>query len=140
VRLTRVYKFSASHRLHSPSLSADENQSLYGKCNNPYGHGHNYVLHVTVSGPTDHATGRVVNPTVLDRYVQEKVLRFYDHRDINSDVPNFEGVPTTENLARDIARRLCDGWSQTLPVARLERVLIQETGRNKFELRINANN
>lgn len=139
MRLTRVYKFSASHRLHSPKLSADENQSLYGKCNNPYGHGHNYVLHVTVSGPTDPATGRVVNPTVLDCYVQEKVLRFYDHRDINSDVPNFEGVPTTENLARDIARRLCDGWSQTVPVARLERVLIQETGRNKFELRINAN-
>src|SRR3954449_447045 len=139
MRFTRVYKFSASHRLHAPWLSEDENQSLYGKCNNPYGHGHNYVLHVTVSGPTDPVTGRVVNPMTLDRHVKERVLSVYDHSDINSDVPNFEGVPTTENLARDIARRLCNGWSQTVPVARLERVLIQETGRNKFELRINAN-
>ncbi len=136
MRLTRVYRFSASHRLHAQSLSEEQNQALYGKCNNPYGHGHDYVLHVTVSGEPDPVTGRIVSPAHLDRYVQERILRVFDHRDMNTDVPDFDGVPTTENLARDLARRLQGGWKENFGTAVLHRVFIQETPRNTFELRM----
>ncbi|MDZ4802644.1 MAG: 6-carboxytetrahydropterin synthase [Bryobacteraceae bacterium] len=137
MRLTRVYRFCASHRLHAPELSEAENAEMYGKCNNPYGHGHDYVLHVSVSGEPDAGTGRIVNPALLDRYVQERVLRIFDHRDMNQDVPDFEGVPTTENLAYDVARRLRANWEGTFGrAAALDRVFVQETPRNTFELRM----
>jgi 6-pyruvoyltetrahydropterin/6-carboxytetrahydropterin synthase len=139
MRLTRVYRFSASHRLHSSVLSNEENLELYGKCNNPYGHGHNYILHITVSGNIDENTGRVVAPGELDRFVHERVIEVFDHRDMNMDVHDFQGVPTTENLALEIARRLCAGWNQILETAKLDRVFVQETGRNSFELKINGN-
>lgn len=135
MRITRVYRFSASHRLHSPSLSDQENTELYGKCNNPFGHGHNYVLHVTVEGRPDMATGRIVNPAALDRYVNERILQVFDHRDMNVDVEGFQGVPTTENLAREVARRLESDWARNFETAGLDRVFVQETPRNKFELR-----
>ena len=133
MRVTRIYRFSASHRLHAASLSCEENQALYGKCNNPYGHGHDYVLHVSVAGDPNPATGRVIDIGALDRYVQDRVLRLYDHSDLNLDVPDFRGVPTTENLACDTATRLRQGW----PFAEiaLDGVLIQETDRNTIELR-----
>ena len=105
MKVTRVYRFSASHRLHAESLSCEQNAELYGKCNNPYGHGHDYILHISVTGEPDSRTGRVVNFAALDRYVQERLLRLYDHSDLNSDVPGFQGVPTTENLVRDSDRR-----------------------------------
>jgi len=133
VTLTRIYRFAASHRLHSPQLPAEENARLYGKCNNPHGHGHDYVLHVSVSGCPDQGTGRLVNIGDLDRYVQERVLRLYDHRDLNHDVAGFAGVPTTENLARDTDRRLRSDWPFH-PVS-LGKVLIQETPRNSVEFR-----
>lgn len=131
--LTRVYRFAASHRLHSAELSDSENEVLYGKCNHPYGHGHDYVLHVTVEGEPDQATGRIVDVGALDRYVQQQVLSIYDHSDLNHDVPDFIGVPTTENLAIDSDRRLRKAWP--FANAAMGRVLIQETGRNSVELR-----
>jgi 6-pyruvoyltetrahydropterin/6-carboxytetrahydropterin synthase len=131
--ITRVYRFAASHRLHSESLSADQNAELYGKCNNPYGHGHDYTMHISVTGQPDPGTGRIVDIGSLDRYVREALLSIYDHGDLNRDVPDFVGVPTTENLAIDSARRLRQAWP--FAPASLERVLIQETARNIVELR-----
>lgn len=136
MRLTRVYRFSASHRLHSPSLTEAENAELYGKCNNPWGHGHDYVVHVSVAGEPDSVTGRIVSPALLDRYVQERVVAVFDHKDMNSDVPDFEGVPTTENLALDVARRLEPGWNEQFGAVKLDRIFVQETPRNTFELRM----
>jgi 6-pyruvoyltetrahydropterin/6-carboxytetrahydropterin synthase len=135
MRLTRVYRFAASHRLHAACLPDDRNREIYGKCNNPHGHGHNYVLHISVEGPVDGETGRVVNVGDLDRYVAEQVLDPFDHKDINADVPDFQGVPTTENLAVDIDRRLRAGWASRFRAAFIHRVWIQETPRNTFELR-----
>src|SRR5437588_6603598 len=102
--VTRIYRFSASHRLHLDQLTEDENTRLYGKCNNPFGHGHNYVLEVTAQGPLEAETGLVLLTSELDRLVRERVLRLFEHRNINLDVPQFrELVPTTENSARVIA-------------------------------------
>jgi 6-pyruvoyltetrahydropterin/6-carboxytetrahydropterin synthase len=136
VRVTRTYRFSASHRLHSDRLSPDENRDLYGKCNNPFGHGHDYIVRVTVSGDLDENTGRVANPGELDRYVHHHVISVFDHRDLNTDVPDFRGVPTTENLALEIERRLRAGWSAAFIDSKLDRIWIQETARNTFELRM----
>jgi 6-pyruvoyltetrahydropterin/6-carboxytetrahydropterin synthase len=137
MRLTRVYRFAASHRLHSSKLSADRNIELYGKCNNPFGHGHNYAVHVSISGEIDEATGRVVEIGALDRYVRQHVIDALDHKDMNADVADFKAVvPTTENLATAIERRLRGGWEQSFGHARLDRILIEETPRNTFELRI----
>ena len=133
MRLSSRYRFSASHRLHSPALSEDENRRLYGKCNNPYGHGHNYVLDVTVEGPLDES-GQIVNRAALDGVVRKSVLARLDHRNLNVDVPELGGaVPTTENLASAIRAALERQW--TLP-ARLAHVRISETDRNTFELEV----
>ena len=127
--LTRLYRFSASHRLHSPELSEVENQRMYGKCNNPYGHGHNYVVEVTVTGPVDSQTGMIANLGELDPFVEREVVEVFDQKYLNEEVPEFRmSVPTTENVAREIYRRL-----KTFPAARLERVRIQETSNNSFE-------
>ena len=98
VHLTRRYRFSAAHRLHNEALSAEENVGLYGKCNNPRGHGHEYVLEVTVTGEVDPQTGMVMDLGLLDRLVEREVLDRFDHMHLNLDVANFrERVPTTEN-------------------------------------------
>lgn len=129
VTLTRRYSFSASHRLHSGQLSEEENQRLYGKCNNPYGHGHNYGVEVTLAGPIDPATGMIANLADLDAFVQRHVLADFDHRYINEEIPAFgKVVPTTENLCIEIYNRL-----RAFPGARLDRVRIEETSRNSFE-------
>jgi 6-pyruvoyltetrahydropterin/6-carboxytetrahydropterin synthase len=130
--ITRVYRFAASHRLHVPALSEAENDALYGKCNNPYGHGHDYVLHISIAGNPEPQTGRIVDIGALDRYVHDRLLSIYDHRELNRDVPGFTGVPTTENLAIDSDRRLRAGWP--FAPAALQRVSIQETERNRVEL------
>src|SRR5208282_5760970 len=97
--LTRCYEFCASHRLHSGAMSAEDNQTIYGKCNNPWGHGHNYRLEVTVAGPVSTATGMVVNIADLDRIVKAEILDPFDHKNLNLDVECFrERVPTSENL------------------------------------------
>jgi 6-pyruvoyltetrahydropterin/6-carboxytetrahydropterin synthase len=127
--LHRRYAFSASHRLHSPQLSEAENQHAYGKCNNPYGHGHNYIVEVAVSGPVDPETGMIANLADLDSYVQREVLDAFDHTYLNEQVPAFQQVvPTTENVAREIFHRI-----ENFPSARLERIKIQETSLNSFE-------
>jgi len=131
MQLTSRYRFVASHRLHTPALSVEQNAKLYGKCNNPFGHGHDYVLDVTVEGPLD-PSGQIVNRDALDALVKTQVLRHVDHHDLNSEVPELAGqVTTTENLAFAVEGMLQSQW--TLP-ARLVRVRIAETARNTFEL------
>ncbi len=137
LRLTRRYHFAASHRLHSRELSPAENARLYGKCNNPYGHGHDYVLEVTVGGEIDRTTGLLVPLKEFDDLVEDQVLKLFRNRNINLDVPQFrELVPTTENVALVIAQLLEAGWRDAFGghTARLERVHIQETERNGFEV------
>jgi 6-pyruvoyltetrahydropterin/6-carboxytetrahydropterin synthase len=129
VELGRRYRFSASHRLHNASLSEAANREIYGKCNNPHGHGHNYILEVTVSGSADAATGMIANLADLDAFVERQVLNDYDHKSFNEDVLVFRNiVPTTENLCVDIFQRL-----KAFPVAKLERIRVEETGNNSFE-------
>jgi 6-pyruvoyltetrahydropterin/6-carboxytetrahydropterin synthase len=136
IRLTRRYRFSASHRLHAAALPEEVNRELYGKCNNPYGHGHDYVLEVTVEGPLDEATGRVCNLATLDELVTRSVLRDLDHRNLNEDTPEFRSVvPTSENLTVAIEERLQQSWRSGFPGEwpRLSRIGLQETRRNSFE-------
>ena len=127
--LTRRYMFSASHRLHSPELSEAENQRTYGKCNNPHGHGHNYMLEVTVSGPVDDATGMVCNLVDLDGFVQKEVLERFDLQNLNT-LSQFKNlVPTTESLSVVIYEIM----QQSFRFAHLEKVRIEETMMNSFE-------
>ena len=134
--LTRRYKFASSHRLHAPTLSEAENCEIYGKCNNPWGHGHDYVLEVTVAGKVERRTGRVVSPELLDRYVHERVVSRFDHRDMNRDIAVFqEKVPTAENIAEAIEDMLLPDWHSVFPGTELHRLRIEETRRNFVELR-----
>ena len=127
--LTRRYLFSASHRLHSDAMSDEENASTYGKCNNPYGHGHNYQLEVTVSGPVDQSTGMVCNLVDLDGFVHSEILQRFDIQNLNT-LPEFaEIVPTTENLCLVIYDILQRGFRH----AHLEKVRFEETMMNSFE-------
>jgi 6-pyruvoyltetrahydropterin/6-carboxytetrahydropterin synthase len=129
LHLTRRYAFAAAHRLHSAQLSEEENLRLYGKCANPFGHGHNYRVEVTVSGPVDPATGMIANLADLDAFVGREVLDAFDHKNLNEEVPAFRSaVPTTENLCLEIFSRL-----RPFSAAHLERVRIEETGLNSFE-------
>lgn len=129
ISLSRRYRFAASHRLHSPKLTAEENRRLYGKCDSAYGHGHNYVLEVTFTGPVEASTGMIANLGELDPFVEREVTSAFDHKYLNEEVPEFlHRVPTTENLAREIFRRL-----NAFRAAKLERVRIEETSKNSFE-------
>lgn len=136
-RVTRRYGFAASHRLHSVELSEERNRELYGKCNNPYGHGHNYVVEVSVRGPRDGVTGRAVDTAALDELVRAQVIRPFDHRNLNVEVAGFARVvPTSENLGYEICRRLKWNWKQAFPERwpELEKIRIEETPRNIFEV------
>src|SRR5207237_9667876 len=127
--LTRGYMFSASHRLHSDAMSESENVATYGKCNNPYGHGHNYALEVTVSGRVDEETGMVCNLVDLDTFVHREILNRFDLENLNTR-PEFEQtIPTTENLCTAIYDILRRGFSW----GHLEKVRIEETMMNSFE-------
>jgi len=126
--LTRRYMFSASHRLHSDAMSDESNRATYGKCNNPYGHGHNYALEVTVSGQVD-ANGMVCNLVDLDTFVGSQVLERFDHVNLNM-LPEFASdVPTTENLCV----RIYDILNRGFHPAHLEKVRLEETMMNSFE-------
>lgn len=127
--LNRRYRFSASHRLHSAEMSEAENRATYGKCNNPHGHGHNYTLEVTVSGPVDSRTGMVCNLVDLDGMVEREVLDRYNLQNLNAMQEFAQIVPTTENLCVEIFEILQRG----LPRAHLERVKLEETMMNSFE-------
>ena len=125
----RRYEFAAAHRLHSDLLSEEDNWRVYGKCNNPNGHGHNYVLYVTVTGTIQPDTGIVTDLDTLDRVVQEAVVARFDHQDLNRD-PAFATKTTTgENLVQLI----WDILEKQIPVGRLEKVGIVETRDNYFE-------
>ena len=137
-RVTRRYEFAASHRLHSPRLSDDENQRIYGKCNNPYGHGHNYVVEVSARGPAHPVSGHAVDTQLLDSLVAGQVLEPFAHCNLNTDVAQFATmVPTSENLAAEICRKLKSHWRTVFPGEwpKLEKVRIAETPRNIFEIR-----
>jgi len=137
IRVTRKYRFSASHRLHAAALSDAENRELYGKCNSPFGHGHNYEIEVSVRGPLEARSGRAVDLELLDGLVRSQVLAAFEHRNLDQEVAAFRAVvPTSENLARETARRLKQNWSAVFPAAgpRLEKVAIAETSRNSFEV------
>lgn len=124
VYLTRKCEFSASHFYHNPAFSPEENRRLFGKCNNPNGHGHNYTLEVTVKGEVDPRSGFVVDLKQLKEVMNREVLEALDHRFVNKEVPEFrDQIPTTENLAIYVWRRL----ESKLRVARLHRVRLYET-------------
>jgi 6-pyruvoyltetrahydropterin/6-carboxytetrahydropterin synthase len=129
ISLGRRYHFAASHRLHTTKLSEEENDRVFGKCNNRYGHGHNYTLEVRFSGPVDPPTGMIANLSDLDAFVNERVIEPFDHRSLQDEVPAFRhAVPTTENLCMEIFQRL-----KTFPFATLETVRVEETSNNSFE-------
>ena len=129
IELGRRYRFAASHRLHSAQMSDAENARIYGKCNNPCGHGHNYTVEISLSGDVDPATGMIANLADLDSFVQTEVLEPFDHRSLNDEVEAFQvAVPTTENLCIEIYRRM-----RAFPHAKLERVRVEETSNNSFE-------
>lgn len=135
--VTRRYRFSASHRLHTEALSEAENARVFGKCNNPYGHGHNYQLEITVRGDVSSETGLVLSMVALDHYVFRTVLREFDGKNLNLDIPEFRSlVPTTENLTQIIAERMAASWEEEFGSggAHMARIHVQETERNGFEL------
>jgi 6-pyruvoyltetrahydropterin/6-carboxytetrahydropterin synthase len=134
IRFTRSYTFSAAHRLAHPALDAESNSRLYGKCANPYGHGHDYRLDVTVLGEPDPRTGMVVDLVDLDRAVHDTILEPWDHRHFNHEVPPFDTlVPTSENIVRT-------AWEHLQPRLgeRLEKLTLYETPRGSFEYRGSA--
>jgi 6-pyruvoyltetrahydropterin/6-carboxytetrahydropterin synthase len=126
--LTRRYRFSASHRLHSIAMSESENAATYGKCNNPHGHGHNYTVEITVSGPVDEKTGMVCNLVDLDDAVHSQILDRFNLQNLNETAEFAAQVPTTENLCQSIY----DILQRTFHHAHLERVGIEETMLNSF--------
>jgi 6-pyruvoyltetrahydropterin/6-carboxytetrahydropterin synthase len=125
----RRYSISASHRLHTAALSPEENRATYGKCNNPHGHGHNYIVEVLVAGVVDPETGMVINMAALDEVVRARILDRFDHANLNLDPLFVNLVPTTENLSREVFAILKDA----LPAGKLERVRVEETENNFFE-------
>ena len=135
-RVTRGYRFAASHRLHAAALTEEENRRVYGKCNNPYGHGHNYVVEVSVRGPLDERSGTAVDVPLLDGLVAREVLAPFEHGNLNAAAAFANVVPTSENLAVEICRRLKRNWSSVFAGEwpRLEKIRIEETARNIFEI------
>ena len=130
MRLTTRYHFSASHRLQLDSLSPEENRRLFDKCNNPYGHGHDYTLEVTVEGPVA-ADGQVMKRADLDQFVQNRVVSKLNCKNLNMDVADFSGTnPTTENLAELIRGWLQQDWMFKPKMVKLG---IIETPKNRFD-------
>jgi 6-pyruvoyltetrahydropterin/6-carboxytetrahydropterin synthase len=127
--LSRRYRVSASHRLHSEAYSAEENRAVYGKCNNPHGHGHNYVVEVTVGGPVDAETGMVCDLGEMDEFARVHLIERFDGMNLNTLDEFRELVPTTENFMR-VVHRIFQGFRG----ARVVRVRIEETGNNSFEI------
>ena len=140
-QLTRRYHFSASHRLHSKTLSEERNAELFGKCNNPFGHGHNYSLSITVAGNVDPSSGLLVDVASLDRLLERHVLPVVSHRNLNLDLPQFADlVPTTENLALVLSAILGELWGGWFGHDKLQlsKIQVQETDRNGFEVDLSA--
>ncbi|MBS1713958.1 MAG: 6-carboxytetrahydropterin synthase [Armatimonadetes bacterium] len=130
--ITRVYEFAASHRLHVPTLTDAENEKLFGKCHNPNGHGHNYVLEVTVTGTPDPKSGFLVDLEHLDAVVQAEIIDRYDHRNLGLDVPELSGLNTTSEV---VAGAIFERLKGQVP-GRLVRIRLHETARNVFEVTV----
>ena len=131
IALTRRYEFPAAHLLSQPSFSDEENRRVYGKCANPNGHGHDYGVEVTVAGPVDAVSGRIIDLQQLDAIVEERILERFAHRYLNDDAVFRELVPTAENISRVIHQEL----AAAIPArstAHLVRVRVHETRKNSF--------
>lgn len=129
VSVTRVVEFSASHRLHSPRLTAEANRRVFGKCNNPNGHGHTYRLSATVRGQLDPETGLLAATARLDAALAEVVLARFDGANLDRDIPELAGTSrTSEELARLLARLLAEAVGPAFT-----RVVLHETPNNVFE-------
>lgn len=126
--LSRRYHFSASHRLHSDAYDEQRNREVYGKCNNPYGHGHNYTVQVTFSGPVDPVTGMVCNLGDLDAFAKTNLLDRFDHTNLNTLACFTNRVSTTENLSIEI-----HGIFAVFSMAHLEQIHVEETSNNSFD-------
>ncbi len=135
VSLTRVYRFSAAHRLTSPFLNAEGNKRLYGKCGNPAGHGHNYLLRVTVKGPADPVTGSIFPVAKLDEIVGRNVIDLFDHRNLNYVLDHIP-IVTSEILAEEIWRRL----APHLEGIEFEKIELDETRKNSFSYPVKDSN
>jgi len=130
VTVTRRLMFNAAHRVHNPTLSDEENARLFGKCNNPNWHGHNYTLDVSVQGPIDARTGYVIDLGVLKQLVEERVVNKINHKNFNLDVDFMRGViPTSENIIVAIWREL----EPAIRPSRLTRLVLWETTNNYVE-------
>lgn len=132
VHLSRRYRFSASHRLHLDSLSPERNREMFGKCNNPFGHGHNYFVQVTLSGPVPSETGMVVNLADLDGFAERELLERFDETNLNMLESFRDTVPTTENLCTELWRVFA-AFARQRPGVTLARVRVEETGNNAFD-------
>ncbi|KAG8141629.1 hypothetical protein E2320_007214 [Naja naja] len=126
-RVSRCTTFSASHRLHSPFLSDEENRKLFGKCNNPNGHGHNYKVEVTVQGEINPLTGMVISLTDLKAYMEQAIMEPLDHKNLDKDVPYFAGVVST---TEEVAVFIWDSLQKCLPTGALYKVKVYETEKN----------
>lgn len=130
IQVTESFEFSAAHRLHCPDLSDEENRRIFGKCSNPNGHGHNYVVEVTVSGQPDDATGNVIELHLFRHTVRERVIDRFDHKHLNLDCVEFQSLnPSVENIARVIWDRLHDAFHS----CRLAGVRVWETPKTYAE-------
>lgn len=130
VTITRRLQFNAAHRVHNPALSDAENKALFGKCNNPNWHGHNYTLDVSVSGPVDERTGYVVDLSHIKRVVEREVIDKVDHRNFNLEVDFMQGViPTTENIVVAMWRVI----EPAMRPAKLTKLVLWETQNNYVE-------
>ena len=124
IYVTRRAEFAASHYYHNPKFSAEENRRIFGKCNNPHGHGHNYTVEVTVGGEVDSTTGMVMDLKELKKVLEKEVLDLMDHRFLNKEVPAFSTtIPTTENIAVEIWKMI----APKLEFGKLHRVRLYET-------------
>lgn len=130
--ITRSFQFAAGHRLFRPDWTDARNVEIFGPCSNPNGHGHNYTLEVSVTGPVDPETGMILNLRELKETVTEQVIADVDHKNLNSDVPWMRGaIPTTEVFADRIWQRLVDVLRKTAPKVTLDRIVLHETANNK---------
>lgn len=137
VHFTRRYRLSMSHRLHAPGMTDAQNRDTYGKCNNPFGHGHNYFVEITVAGPVDPATGFVVDLPRLDALAQRELIDRFDCTHLNADATfAADFVPSTENFAMEVERVFRDTVPLLDPAGRLRlhNVRVEETGNNSFDL------
>jgi 6-pyruvoyltetrahydropterin/6-carboxytetrahydropterin synthase len=133
VEITHAFEFSASHRLHSAALSDQENRDVFGMCNNPHGHGHNYEVEVTLRGTPDPRTGMLMDLNVLSRLVRERIFERVDHKHLNHDVPFLEGLVTTaENLAIAFWGEL-EPILKDAPGCKLHRIRVRESRHNSAE-------